>query len=323
MKVINFAETNSVINQYVAEIRDVNIQGDRMRFRRNIERIGELMAYEMSKELTYSVKQVQTPLGVAPVSTPDDDVVIATVFRAGLPLHQGFLNVFDRAGNAFVSAYRYYKDKECRELDVHIEYIATPDLTQKTLMLVDPMLATGESMELAYRAFLSKGRPARLLIACVIASRQGVEHHLPLRVQCDLHPVPLRDDHHVVGGLDFLVRDDHAVDHQQEQVRSDGNDITHCVSLSSVVSMVEKCTPASNVQLFSGLYSMTSFTRSMSVASPISYCSRLWSISENICVLNPPALYPLAAERYNIFSLFLPKSIETENLGRNSRYDSR
>ena len=122
------------------------------------------------------MKQVQTPLGVAPASTPDDQVVIATVFRAGLPLHQGFLNVFDRAGNAFVSAYRYYKDKECRELDVHIEYIAAPDLSQKTVMLVDPMLATGESMELAYRAFLSKGRPARLLIACVIASRQGVEH---------------------------------------------------------------------------------------------------------------------------------------------------
>ena len=149
MRVIDFAETNTVINQFVAEIRDVNVQGDRMRFRRDIERIGELMAYEM---------------------------VIATVFRAGLPLHQGFLNVFDRAGNAFVSAYRYYKDKECRELDVHIEYIATPDLNRKTLVLVDSMLATGESMELAYRAFLSKGRPARLLIACVIASRQGVEH---------------------------------------------------------------------------------------------------------------------------------------------------
>ena len=176
LKVINFAETNSVINQYVAELRDVDVQGDRMRFRRNVERIGELMAYEMSKELTYSVKQVQTPLGVASVSTPDDEVVIATVFRAGLPLHQGFLNVFDRAGNAFVSAYRYYKDKECRELDVHIEYIAAPDLSRKTVMLVDPMLATGESMELAYRAFLSKGRPARLLIACVIASRRGVEH---------------------------------------------------------------------------------------------------------------------------------------------------
>lgn len=176
MKVINFAETNSVINQYVAEIRDVNIQQERLRFRRNIERIGELMAYEMSKELTYSVKQVQTPLGVAQVSTPDDELVVATVFRAGLPLHQGFLNVFDRAGNAFVSAYRYYKDKECRELDVHIEYIASPDLTGKTLLLVDPMLATGESMELAWKAFLSKGTPKRLLIASVIASQQGVEH---------------------------------------------------------------------------------------------------------------------------------------------------
>lgn len=176
MKVIDFAETNSVINQYVAEIRDVDIQKERLRFRRNIERIGELMAYEMSKELTYSVKQVQTPLGVAQVSTPDDELVVATVFRAGLPLHQGFLNVFDRAGNAFVSAYRYYKDKECRELDVHIEYIASPNLAGKTLLLVDPMLATGESMELAWKAFLSKGTPKRLLIASVIASRQGVEH---------------------------------------------------------------------------------------------------------------------------------------------------
>ena len=176
MKVINFAETNSVLNQYVAEIRDVAVQGDRMRFRRNIERIGEIMAYEMSKELTYSVKQVQTPLGVASVSTPDDEVVIATVFRAGLPLHTGFLNMFDHAGNAFVSAYRYYKDKECRTVDVHIEYIATPDLSKKTLSIVDPMLATGESMELAWKAFVTKGMPAKLQIACVIASQQGVEH---------------------------------------------------------------------------------------------------------------------------------------------------
>ena len=148
MKVINFAETNSVLNQYVAEIRDVAVQGDRMRFRRNIERIGEIMAYEMSKELTYSVKQVQTPLGVASVSTPDDEV----------------------------SAYRYYKDKECRTVDVHIEYIATPDLSKKTLLIVDPMLATGESMELAWKAFVTKGMPAKLQIACVIASQQGVEH---------------------------------------------------------------------------------------------------------------------------------------------------
>ena len=176
MKVSHFSEQNSILNQYVAELRDVHIQTDRMRFRRNIERIGELMAYELSTELTYSVKPVQTPLGLAEASTPDDDLVIATVFRAGLPLHQGFLNVFDRAGNAFVSAYRYYKDAEHREIDVHVEYIATPDLSQKTVLLVDPMLATGESLELAWRAFLTKGSPKRLLIACVIASRQGVAH---------------------------------------------------------------------------------------------------------------------------------------------------
>lgn len=176
MKVINFAEKHSILNQFVAEIRDVNIQSDRLRFRRNIERIGEVMAYEISKELTYSEKQVQTPLGTATACTSDDNLVIGTVFRAGLPLHAGFLNIFDRAGNAFISAYRYYKDKECRQPDVHIEYIASPDLTGKTLLLVDPMLATGESMELAWKAFLSKGTPARVHIACVIASRQGVEH---------------------------------------------------------------------------------------------------------------------------------------------------
>lgn len=207
MKIINLADRNSILNQYVAEIRDVNIQTERMRFRRNIERIGECMAYEMSKELTYSVKQVQTPLGVAPASTPDDSLVIATVFRAGLPLHTGFLNVFDRAGNAFVSAYRYYKDKECRTIDVHIEYIATPDLTGKTLMLVDPMLATGESMELAYKAFLTKGRPARLLIACVIASRQGVEHLQRLfpnddvQLWCAVIDPELNERSYIVPGL--------------------------------------------------------------------------------------------------------------------------
>ncbi len=186
MKIINFAEKNSVLNQYVAELRDVNVQTDRMRFRRNIERIGSLMAYEMSKELTYSVKQVQTPLGIAEASTPDDDLVIATVFRAGLPMHIGFLDVFDHAGNAFVSAYRYYTDAEHRQVDVHIEYIATPELNNKTLLLVDPMLATGESMELAYKAFCTKGHPTRLLIACIIASRQGVEHLQKLFPQDDV-----------------------------------------------------------------------------------------------------------------------------------------
>ena len=186
MKVFDFAETDSIVNQYVAELRDVQVQGDRQRFRRNLERIGEAMAYEMSKQLTYSEKQVQTPLGMATARTPDDRLVVGTVFRAGLPLHTGFLNVFDRADNAFVSAYRYYKDKECREVDVHVEYIATPCLDGKTLLLVDPMLATGESMELAYRAFLTKGTPRRLLIACVIASREGVEHLQRLFPQDDV-----------------------------------------------------------------------------------------------------------------------------------------
>ena len=173
MKIINLSEGNSLLNQYVAELRDVHVQNDRMRFRRNIERIGEIMAYEMSKALTYSVKQVQTPLGTATASTHDDKIVIATVFRAGLPLHTGFLNMFDHADNAFVSAFRFYKDDEHRIVDVHIEYIAAPSLNDKTLLLVDPMLATGESMELAWKALLTKGTPAKLQMACVI-SHYGV-----------------------------------------------------------------------------------------------------------------------------------------------------
>lgn len=175
MKIINLAESNSILNQFVAEMRDVNVQNDRMRFRRNIERIGELMAYEISKDMNYSIKKIQTPIGIAEASTPDDNVVIATVFRAGLPLHNGFLNIFDKAGNAFVSAYRFYKDESHRDIDVKIEYIATPDLTDKTVLLVDPMLATGESLELAWKAFTTKGIPSKLVIACIIASQAGVD----------------------------------------------------------------------------------------------------------------------------------------------------
>ncbi len=176
MKVINMSCTNSILNQFVSELRNVNIQKDRMRFRRNLERIGEIQAYEISKQLNYSQKSVQTPLGEVATDLPDDKVVVGTVFRAGLPHHQGFLNVFDGADNAFVSAYRYYKDKECSQVDVHIEYIVTPDLTGRTLMLVDPMLATGESLELALSALLTRGTPARIHLACVIASQYGVDH---------------------------------------------------------------------------------------------------------------------------------------------------
>lgn len=176
MKVINMSDALSIVEQYVMELRDVAIQHDRMRFRRNLERIGEMQAYEISKWLGYSQKFVQTPLGVATANTPDDSIVLATVFRAGLPLHQGFLNVFDHAENAFVSAYRYYKDDGCREVGVHVEYIASPNLDGKTLVLVDPMLATGDSLVLALEALMEKGVPRRVIISCVVACEAGVEH---------------------------------------------------------------------------------------------------------------------------------------------------
>ena len=174
MKVIDFSQTNSILNQYISEIRNVEVQNDRLRFRRNIERIGEIMAYEMSKEFKYSVKNIQTPLGIAPVSTPDNNLVISTILRAGLPFHQGFLSYFDGAENAFVSAYRKYKDR--LNFDIHIEYIASPRLKGKTLIISDPMLATGSSMELAYEALLTKGVPDHVHVASIISSKQALEY---------------------------------------------------------------------------------------------------------------------------------------------------
>jgi uracil phosphoribosyltransferase len=176
MKIVNFAKQNTVINQYVAELRDVNIQKDRARFRRNLGRIGQLIAYEVSKTLRYSEKTVQTPLALAKVSTMEDEVVLATIFRAGLPFHQGFLEVFDHADNGFVSAYRYYRDKECKTVDVKVEYIASPDLTNKVLIIADPMLATGGSFELGYHAFITNGIPASVHLCCAIASQKGVDN---------------------------------------------------------------------------------------------------------------------------------------------------
>lgn len=173
MKIINLGESNSILNQFVSELRDVHIQKDSLRFRRNVERIGEIMAYEISKDFNYSMKNIQTPLGVAPMNIPDDRIVISTILRAGLPYHQGFLSYLDHAENAFVSAYRKYKDR--LNFDIHIEYIASPRLTDKTLIITDPMLATGNSMELAYEALLTKGQPAHIHVASIIASRQALE----------------------------------------------------------------------------------------------------------------------------------------------------
>jgi uracil phosphoribosyltransferase len=174
MKIVNIGETNSVLNRFVAEMRDVNIQKDRLRFRHNIERIGEIMAYEISRDFSYSPQDVITPLGTARMFLADDSLVIGTIFRAGLPFQRGFLNYFDTADNAFVSAYRRYKDR--LNFDVHIEYIASPSLADKTLILTDPMLATGSSMELARKALLTKGEPAHIHLASIIASRQAINY---------------------------------------------------------------------------------------------------------------------------------------------------
>lgn len=176
MKVINLSESNSVLNKYISELRNVAVQTDRLRFRQNIVRIGHVEAYEISKYLTYSEKTIQTPLDKCAINTYDDEVVVGTVFRAGLPLHQAFLDVFDEAGNAFVSAYRYYIDREMSEVGIKVEYCASPSLDGKTLILVDPMLATGGILELAYEALKSKGTPKCLVMACVIAAQSGVEY---------------------------------------------------------------------------------------------------------------------------------------------------
>ncbi len=176
MKVINFGEENSIVNQYLAEIRDVEYQKNRLLFRNNIQRIGEYEAFEISKTLDYEPKEVATPLGIATVNVPTDKIVLATIFRAGLPFHNGFLNIFDHAGNAFVSAYREYTDAEHHNVGIHVEYLATPSIDQKTLIIADPMLATGGSMELGYKAFLTKGTPKRIHVACVIATPEGIDH---------------------------------------------------------------------------------------------------------------------------------------------------
>lgn len=174
MKIVNFDEQPSLISQYMAEVRDINIQKDMLRFRRNLERIGEIMAYEISREIPYKSIDVTTPLDVAKCCVVGENIVLATIFRAGVPFHQGFLNMFDHAENAFVSAYRKYLDDQ--NFDVHIEYLASPSLEGKTLIIADPMLATGASMELSYRALLTKGNPKHIHVASVIASQHAVDY---------------------------------------------------------------------------------------------------------------------------------------------------
>lgn len=174
MKVINLSEHHSVLQNFLREIRDVDIQKDRLRFRRNIERIGEVMAIELSKELNYVSTDVQTPLAKTKVDVISDQLVLATILRAGMPLHQGFLNIFDHADNGFLSAYRRVNAEG--ELEIVAEYMAAPSIDDKTLVVVDPMLATGMSMEVGYLALLKHGTPRHTHLCCTIATPQAIDY---------------------------------------------------------------------------------------------------------------------------------------------------
>jgi len=175
MEVINFSDQNSIINQFMYELRDKSYQKNRLLFRHNINRIGELMAYEISKRLDYKPKTVTTPLGTLDIPLPKDDIVLGTVLRAGLPFHEGFLSIFDRADNAYVSAFRMYINREHTEVGIHADYIAAPSVKGKTLIIADPMLATGGSMAAAIEALLISGKPKKIHVCCVIAAPEGIE----------------------------------------------------------------------------------------------------------------------------------------------------
>jgi uracil phosphoribosyltransferase len=208
MKVVNLSEQPSLLNQYLKELRSVDIQKDSMRFRRNIERIGEIMAVEISRHLTYATEQVKTPLAVADIEIPQDKIVLGTLLRAGLPMHQGFLNMFDQAENAFISAYRQETIGRRGEMQIEIisEYLAAPSVEGKTLILVDPMLATGLSMEVAYKALLSHGTPKHLHMACLFGTPQAIQHlsdNLPedATLWCAVIDPKLNEKKYIVPGL--------------------------------------------------------------------------------------------------------------------------
>lgn len=174
MEVINLSDNNSLLHQFVSELRDVNLQKDRMRFRKNIERIGQIMAYEISKRLAWKEVEITTPLGTHTSRQLAEQPVLATILRAGLSMHNGLLNFFDEADCAFISAYRKHHDEH--NFEIVVEYLASPDLTDRTVLLIDPMLATGQSIDLTYRALLKSGTPKQLHVVSLIASKPGVDY---------------------------------------------------------------------------------------------------------------------------------------------------
>ena len=174
MTIHHIAENNSILNKFIAEIRDKKIQKDSLRFRRNIERIGEILGYELSKQLSYSSVYVETPLGKKKMELSYNDVVLCSILRAGLPLHQGLLNYFDDAENAFISAYRHHPNNDA-EFEIVVEYFASPAIENKTLLLADPMLATGQSLVAVYEAIKKQGIPKEIHIVAVIGSTEGID----------------------------------------------------------------------------------------------------------------------------------------------------
>ena len=207
MEVINLCKHDSLLSRYMLELRDKDIQTDRLRFRTNVKRIGQIMAHEISKRLEYADQQTTTPLGVASTRTIADKVVLGSIFRAGLPLHEGFLSFFDYAENAFISAYRKYIEGS-NDFVIRTEYLASPSIEGKVLVIADPMLATGGSMDVAIRAFLQKGTPKHIHIAVVIATDQAIEYlerHLPDGINAtvwaaDIDHV-LNDHSYIIPGL--------------------------------------------------------------------------------------------------------------------------
>lgn len=175
MHLHHLLEQNSIANKFISQLRDVEVQEDKMRFRRNIERLGEILGYELSKNLRYEKKEVNTPLGIAGVDVPQDEIVLCSILRAGLPLHNGLLNYFDDAENSFISAYRHHPDND-EKFEILVEYLASPSLESKTLILADPMLATGGSFVNVMKALESMGKPRNIHLVSVIGARQGIDY---------------------------------------------------------------------------------------------------------------------------------------------------
>ena len=205
MTVHHIEATNSILNKFISEIRDHNIQKDSLRFRRNIERIGEILGYELSKSLTYNKASIETPLGVKEINLPVKDVVLCSILRAGLPLHQGLLNYFDDAENAFISAYRHHPNNDA-DFEIVVEYSASPSIENKTLLLADPMLATGQSLVAVLEGIHKHGTPKEIHLVCVIASTEGIEfikQHFPANTHLWIAAIDdsLNDKGYIIPGL--------------------------------------------------------------------------------------------------------------------------